>query len=103
MGLIEGCIAKNARIAQDQETYQRGYNELTAQYEVAKNRLDTVQDAINSRTARCVSIGQFIETLEQQDGMVTAFGTALWSALLDHAEIFSSEKVRFYFKNGLTV
>lgn len=103
VGMMESRIAENARIAQDQEAYQRRYNALSTQYEAAKERLSTVQDAISDRTARGVSIGQFIKTLEQQDGVVTEFDGALWSVLLDHAEIFENGKVRFCFKNGITI
>ncbi len=60
---MEGCIAENARFAQDQETYQRRYDDLTTRYEAIKNRLDVVQDTINSRTARYIALGQFIKTL----------------------------------------
>lgn len=103
VGLMEGCIAENARIAQDQEAYQRRYDELTARYEAAKERLETIQDAISDRTAQGISIVQFIKTLEQQDGMVTEFDNALWGSLLDHAEIFEKGKVRFCFKNGIAL
>ncbi len=100
---MEGCIAENARFAQDQETYQRRYDELATRYEAVKDRLDVVQDTISSRTARYIALGQFIKALEQQDGIVTSFDTALWNALLDHAEIFEKGKVRFCFKNGVTI
>lgn len=103
VGLMEGRIAENARIAQDQEAYQRRYDELTARYEAAKERLETIQDAISDRTAQGISIVQFIKTLEQQDGMVTEFDNALWGSLLDHAEIFEKGKVRFCFKNGIAL
>lgn len=103
VGLMEGCILENARIAQNQETYQRRYDELTTQYEAAKARLDDIQAAISDRTARSITIERFIDALEQQDGMVMDFDATLWGTLLDHAEIFERGKVRFCFKNGVTV
>lgn len=103
VGMMEGCILENARIAQNQETYQRRYDELTTQYEAAKARLDDIQAAISDRTARSITIERFIDTLEQQDGMAMDFDVTLWGTLLDHAEIFERGKVRFCFKNGVTV
>lgn len=56
-----------------------------------------------TQAARDNAIRYFIETLERQIGVITEFDEALWGALLDHAEIFEKGKVRFCFKNGITV
>ena len=43
--------AYNARIAQDQEEYQKRYNGLVERYEKAKARFDEVTDTIAQRSA----------------------------------------------------
>ena len=42
---------QNARIAQNQEEYQRNYEGLVARYDAAKARFDEVTEAISSNRA----------------------------------------------------
>ena len=90
----------NAHVAQDQKDYQRRYDELVSRYEGTKERLEHVQNTIADRLARRSAIGQFIETLQRQDGIITEFDEALWGSLVDHIIIFDREKVRFFLKSG---
>ena len=50
--MTQNCIVENARIAQDQEEYQKRYNGLVERYEKAKVRFDEVTEAIAQRSAK---------------------------------------------------
>lgn len=49
--MTEKCVMQNARIAQNQEEYQRNYEGLVARYDAAKARFDEVTEAISSNRA----------------------------------------------------
>lgn len=42
MGLVERCVAENARTALDQDEYTERYNGLVSRYETVKTRFDEV-------------------------------------------------------------
>lgn len=44
--MVQQCIQENARIALDQTDYQKRYSTLTARFEKAKTRLETVMDEL---------------------------------------------------------
>ncbi|MDD7763022.1 MAG: recombinase zinc beta ribbon domain-containing protein [Selenomonadales bacterium] len=48
--MVNNCIAENARIAQDQEEYQKRYDGMVAKYDVAKARYDETIFFINTLT-----------------------------------------------------
>ena len=50
--MAQGCIAENARIAQDQEEYQKRYDGLVAKYDAAKNKFDETIAAISAKEAK---------------------------------------------------
>ena len=50
--MAQGCIAENARIAQDQEEYQKRYDGLVAKYDAAKTKFDETIAAISAKEAK---------------------------------------------------
>ena len=65
--LIEKCICENAHVALDQVEYQKRYDGLTARFDAAKARYETLDETIRSKQSRRATIEAFLETLAQAD------------------------------------
>ena len=100
--IIENCIAKNARIAQNQNEYEKHYNILVGKYEKMKKDYETVVEKIKKRQMRNTQIGEFIGVLEKQ-GIITEFDENLWVSLLDFITIYSEKDMRITFRDGTEI
>jgi len=49
---VQAAVNENARVAQDQEAYQRKYNQLVGWYDKVKNRYDELGQQIADNLAR---------------------------------------------------
>ena len=100
--LIQAEFQRNAAIAQSQEGYKSDYDALVAQYEmIRKHRED-----LASRYEICVSRDKHLKTLAEMlrcSELLQVFDESLWSALLDHVTVYSSDFIEFTFKDGTTV
>ena len=97
--LIQKCIYENAHVALDQAEYQKRYDGLTARFDAAKARYESLDETIRSKQSRRTTIETFLETLAKAD-LVDKFDTALWCGLVDFVTVHSKDDVRFTFKTG---
>lgn len=97
--LIEKCIYENAHVVLDQVEYQKRYDGLTARFDTAKARYETINEAIHSKQSRRATIEAFLEALRKAE-LVDKFETTLWCGLVDFVTVHSKDDVRFTFKNG---
>jgi len=79
--LTQNAVAENARVAQDQDDYNKRYNALVERYDRLKAQYDEVSTAISDNEARYEQMGRFITVLKDQEGVITEFDDALWSSL----------------------
>ena len=61
--MTQNIIAENARIAQDQEEYQKRYNGMVARYDAA----------ISAKEAQRVRLTAFVKVLWERDGIIEDF------------------------------
>lgn len=101
--LIQQCINENARVALDQAEYQLRYNGLVERFDKAKERLETVSNAIMEKQAQREQTERFLSDLERQSGMLTQFDEDLWYSLIKYVTVFNKEDIRFTFKDGTEV
>ena len=101
--MVQQCIFENAHVALDQTEYQKRYDGLTARFEQAKARLETVMAEIRSRQSQRADIDAFIKVFECLPQELTEFTIDNWLGLVDYATVYSSDDVRFTFKNGQEV
>ncbi len=102
MGLVERCVAENARTALDQDEYTERYNGLVSRYETVKTRFDEVTQAIAGKADRKKLLEQFLHTVETQEP-VTQFGERLWLSLVDFVTVYSEKDIRVTFKDGTEI
>lgn len=102
VGLVERCVAENARTALDQDEYTERYNGLVSRYETVKTRFDEVTQAIADKADRKKLLEQFLHTVETQEP-VTQFDERLWSSLVDFVTVYSEKDIRVTFKDGTEI
>ena len=98
MGLVERCVAENARTALDQDEYSERYNGLVSRYEAVKAQFDEVTQAIADKADRKKLLEQFLHTVETQEP-VTEFDERLWSSLVDFVTVNSEKDICVTFKD----
>lgn len=59
-GLVQQCVNENARIALDQEEYQKRYDGLAERFDGVKARLDEITHTITERQAKRQKIEMFL-------------------------------------------
>lgn len=97
---VQQLIAENARVAQNQDDYDRNYSELVSRYEAAKTQYDKACDTIQYRKARSLQMDSFIKDLRNQE-LIKEFDARLWSSLVDFITVYSKDDIRVTFKNGI--
>ena len=85
--MTQNLVAENARVAQDQEEYQKRYNSLVQRYETAKKNYDELAAKIEQKEAHGERILQFITALKEQNGIITEFDDALWGSMVEFVTI----------------
>ena len=102
-GEREKCIRENARIAQNQEEYQRHYEGLVARYDAAKVRLDEVTEVISAKETQSERLAGFIKTLKTQTNPVAQFDSQLWASMVDYVTVGADKGVTLVFRDGTEV
>ena len=102
VGLVERCVAENARTALDQDEYSERYNGLVSRYEAIKAQFDEVTQAIADKADRKKLLEQFLQAVETQEP-VTEFDERLWSSLMDFMTVYSEKDIRVTFKDGTEI
>ena len=65
-GLVERCVAENARVALDQDEYTQRYNGLVSRYEAVKAQFDEVTQMVADKADRKKLLEQFLHTVNMQ-------------------------------------
>lgn len=84
-------------------SYAEKYNSLVSRYEEQKNLHDEFSDRIAAVKANDKQMEEFIQELQELDGVVTEFDENLWSSLVDHVTVMKDKKTVFTFKGGTEI
>ena len=101
--MTQNIVAENARVAQDQEEYQKRYDSLVERYETAKARYDEVIAVITAKEAQSQRLADFIEVLKAQDGILTEFDERLWSSMVDFVTVGRKKEMVVTFRDGTEI
>ena len=96
----EKCIRENARIAQNQEEYQKHYEGLVARYDAVKARFDEVTDTISAKGAQSEQLAGFIKRLKVQTEPVAEFDEQLWGCMVDYVRVGVDQGMTVVFRDG---
>ena len=100
--MTQNLVAENARVAQDQNEYQKRYDSLVQRYETAKKSYDELAAKIEQKEAHGERIKQFIRTLKGQQCVLTEFDDALWGSMVEYVTI-GKETRSVTFKDGTEI
>ena len=88
-------IAENARVAQNQDDYNRGSDKAVSYFEATKAERDTFAVEIRQRGIRRREFERFITTLETLPDEVTDFSEDLWGSLVEYLTVYAKDDLRF--------
>ena len=98
--MTEKAVRENARIAQDQEEYQRHYNSLVERYDAAKARFDKVTEAISAKESQAERLARFERTLAAQGESVAEFDSQLWASMVECVTVEVNSSMTVVFRDG---
>lgn len=101
--LVENLIHDNARRNQDQEEYERHYQELVSQFNAAKAKMESLLEEKQSKLDRIEILNAFIVSLEDKSAIIDEFSTDLWNLMIQDALVNEDGTIRFIFKNGIEI
>lgn len=97
---MEQVVSENAKVAQDQQSYQERYNTLAASYQVTEEAYLNKMNQLQERRHQQKQLKAFVEVTEQQDKLLTTFDETLFCTLVDQVVIHHNKQVDIHFKNG---
>lgn len=101
--MMQSIVEENARVAQNQEEYQKRYNALVERYDKSKARYDEVTAAISAKEAQDERLKNFIQTLKEQDGAIREFDSALWGSMALYITVGKKKEITVTFRNGTEI
>ena len=101
--MTEKVVMQNARIAQNQEEYQRHYEGLVVRYDAAKERFDEVTEAISAKEAQSERLAGFIKRLKAQTEPVAEFDSQIWASMVDYVMVGVDKGLTVVFRDGMEV
>ena len=101
--MTEKCIRENARIAQNQEEYQKHYEGLVARYDAVKARFDEVTDTISAKEAQSERLALFIKCIKEQTEPMAVFDSQLWASMVEDMAVGVDKGLTVVFRDGTEV
>jgi flagellar capping protein FliD len=101
--MAQNAVERNAQVAQDQEKYQKQYDELINRYDAMKEEYRQLCERIEKRQTRYEQLGQFVQDLKGRDSLLTEFDQSLWCALVDKMVVKDKENVTVVFQDGTEI
>ena len=101
--MAQNAVERNARVAQDQEKYQKQYDELINRYDAMKEEYRQLCDRIEKRQTRYEQLGQFVQELKGRENLLTEFDQPLWCLLVDKIVVKNKEDITVVFKDGTEI
>ena len=101
--MVQGCIGENARVAQNQEEYQKRYNELVSRYDAVKEKHDIAAEAINAKRVKAETLDAFAKALRNRESALTDFDEGLWGTLVDFMTVYGKGDIGVTFRDGTEI
>ena len=93
-------IAENASAAQDQKAYKKRQEDLVSKYNAVVNRIDELKAEMEKRKIQRTVLTAFIDTMEQQHGILAEFDEHLWLAVVEKATVHADGRLVFTLMDG---
>lgn len=103
LSLVQSHVDENARVAKNQEEYEKRYKLLAYKYETAKKRLDTLKADKQGRIAKMEKLRRFICVLTGAGTEMTDFDAELWRSAVECVTVYSLDDIAYTFKSGTQI
>ena len=103
VSMTQNIVAENARIAQDQDEYQKRYDSLVARYDETKAQYDSVTESIAAKEAKSARLADFISLMKSQKGVISEFDIGLWSSTVEFVTVGRSKEITVTFRDGTEI
>ena len=101
--LVQQLIDQNARVAQDQDDYQRRYDEMFTRYEDAEKALAAAQESLRQKETRNEQIEDFISEIQAMPDSISEFRTDYWGHLVEKVTVHRKGAMTFFFTCGVEI
>jgi hypothetical protein len=103
--MTQSIVAENARIAQNQDEYQKCYNGLVERYDSIKSQYDKVTKTLATKETQRQSerLLNFIRGLKSQDGTISEFDSSLWDSMVEFITVGRSQEITVAFWDGTEI
>ena len=101
--LVQQLIDQNARVAQDQDDYQRRYDEMFTRYEDAEKALAAAQESLHQKETRNEQIEDFISEIQAMPDSISEFRTDYWGHLVEKVTVHRKGAMTFSFTCGVEI
>jgi hypothetical protein len=101
--MTQSIVAENARIAQNQDEYQKRYNGLVERYDSVKSQYDKVIETLAAKEAQSERLLNFIRVLKFQDGTISEFDSSLWGSMVEFTTVGRSKEITVTFRDGTEI
>ena len=103
VSMTQNIVAENARIAQDQDEYQKRYDSLVAKYDETKTQYDSVTESIAAKEAKSARLADFISLMKSQKGVISEFDIWLWSSTVEFVTVGRNKEITVTFRDGTKI
>ena len=100
---LNKLIAHNARVAQDQNDYQKRYDKLSAEHSSLIGEYQQLLDQISDLEKRQAAYQHYKNEIATLTPAALEFTPYLWHTLTDHAEVNVDGTITFTFRDGTTL
>jgi len=98
--LSRQLIDENARIALNQDEYQKQYAELLNRHETAVNRLSELENECQKRSVKRENISRFMTDISGREDVLTEFDEALFCSTVETITVTAEGNLIFKFRDG---
>jgi len=98
--LLRNCVDENARSALNQAEYTQKYSELKDRFDRVQMDIAAVSNKRTEYAAKRQASAEFIQSLQNQEGLIDGFDEELWNAAVEKAIVDMSRGITFVFRDG---
>ena len=101
--LVQQLIDQNARVAQNQDDYQRCYDEMFARYEEAEKVLTAAQETLRQKETQTEQTESFITEIEALPDSISEFHADYRGHLVEKVTVHRKGTMTFAFACGVEI
>ena len=102
-GMMQKLVEANARVAQNQEEYEKHYNELVKRHDALMEQYNKVITDIAEKGRRKAVLANFVSALKKQKGIIDKFDEDLWCSLVDFVTVGRKKEIKVTFRDGTEI